>query len=154
MKKVPEFYVIDASVAAKWYLNDENLIDKAEDFLVRLLANEIVLHAPEVLRYELGHLLTKAQRRGNRPINRNQCEEAYHTFCELPITFHQLNDIQRQEVLSFANNFNRGFYDSSYIWLAGHLGCQWVTAEGRLGRELLSGYPVERVLTLESLVDT
>jgi predicted nucleic acid-binding protein len=154
MKKVPDSYVIDASVVAKWYLNDENLIDKAEDFLVRLLANEIILHAPEILRYELGHLLISAKRQSERPIDRNQCEEAYRTFCELPIIFHQLNDIQRQEVLSFANDFNKGFYDSSYIWLAGHLGCQWVTAEKRLGRELLSGYPVERVLTLESLRGT
>jgi predicted nucleic acid-binding protein len=62
MKKVPDSYVIDASVVAKWYLNDENLIDKAEDFLVRLLANEIILHAPEILRYELGHLLISAKR--------------------------------------------------------------------------------------------
>lgn len=147
---MPEILVLDASVAAKWYLNDEDLIDEAEEFLVRLLADEIELHAPEVLRYELGHLLTKAQRRVDQPIDGNQSEEAYRTFCGLPITFHQLNDTQRQEVLRFANTFHRGFYDSCYVWLAGYLNCRWLTTERRFGGTLPQGYPTEWVLTLES----
>ncbi|OGW16724.1 MAG: hypothetical protein A3G93_08425 [Nitrospinae bacterium RIFCSPLOWO2_12_FULL_45_22] len=145
-----EMLVLDASVVAKWYLNDEKLIEKAEEFLIRILAGQIEAHAPEILRYELGHLLTKAQRQPQRPIDPAQSEEVYREFCLLPITFHQLDDTERQEVLAFANTFRRGFYDSSYVWLAGHLGCRWLTSEQRYGGKLPLDYPTQRILTLES----
>jgi predicted nucleic acid-binding protein len=145
-----EKLIIDASVAAKWFLNDEESVDKAEQFLIRLLSEEIELHAPEILRYELGHLLTKAQRNPQRPISREDTEKAYFDFCELPITYHNLTDKDRQEVLSFANQFHRGFYDSSYIWLACRLGTKWLTSERRYGGTFPPGYPVNNVLPLEA----
>ena len=37
-----ERYVLDASVAAKWFLDDEDAVDIAEAFLIRFLAKEIV----------------------------------------------------------------------------------------------------------------
>ena len=143
-------FVLDTSVVAKWYLNDEELIAEAEGLLVRLLAGEIEVHAPEIMRYEMGHMLTKAQRQQRRPLNRTESEQAYRFFCSLPITFHQLDDSQRQGVLAFANTFSRGFYDSCYSWLAGSLGCKWLTDDRRFGGALPPGYPAERILTLAS----
>ena len=46
---MPDEYVVDASVAAKWFLDDETAIAEATDYLVRLLADEIILHAPTLL---------------------------------------------------------------------------------------------------------
>ncbi len=151
---MPETLVVDASVVAKWYLDDEELVDEADRFLVRILSDEIEAHAPEVLRYELGHLLTKAQRQSQRPIDRTQSEEAYREFCRLPINFHQLGDGERQQVLGFANTFHRGFYDSSYAWLAEFLGCRWLTSEQRYGGTLPPGYPVSLILSLESQLES
>ncbi len=34
---INERYVLDASVAAKWFLNDEDAVDIAETFLIRFL---------------------------------------------------------------------------------------------------------------------
>ena len=51
-----DVYVLDASVAAKWYLNDERYIEKARLYLIKLLANEIELHAPVLLQYEMANL--------------------------------------------------------------------------------------------------
>lgn len=145
-----ERLIIDASVAAKWFLDDEEDIEKAEQFLIRLLAEEIELHAPEILRYELGNLLTRAQKNYKRTINREDSEKAYRYFCELPITYHNLSDKDRQEVLSFANQFHRGFYDSSYIWLARSLGTKWLTSDHSYSSNLPTGFPVSNVLPLES----
>ncbi len=55
-------YVIDASVAAKWFLKDsfEDHVDLAEGILVDVLAGDIVLHAPRLMTYEVSRLLWKA----------------------------------------------------------------------------------------------
>ena len=45
---ISERYVLDASVAAKWFLNDEDAVDIAESFLIRFLAKEIVFYASRV----------------------------------------------------------------------------------------------------------
>ena len=58
---INERYVLDAPVAAKWFLNDEDVVDIAETFLIRFLAKEIVFYAPHILEYELGHIITRAQ---------------------------------------------------------------------------------------------
>lgn len=52
---LPERLVIDASVAAKWFLKDviERDIDLADDILLACLADEVELHAPQILPYDL-----------------------------------------------------------------------------------------------------
>lgn len=147
----PDRYVLDASVAAKWYLNDEEHTDEAEIFLLRLLGGEIEFHAPPILQYEIGHLLAKAQRRLGRGIEASTAQEAYRTFCALPIHYHDLDDMARADVLNFANRHHRGFYDSCYVTLAINLSVRWLTSEKRYGRHLLPGFPTDVVLALETI---
>jgi predicted nucleic acid-binding protein len=146
----PDRYVLDASVAAKWYLNDEEYTDEAEVYLLRLLAGEIELHAPRILQYEIGHLLAKAQRRLGRGIDATTAQEAYRTFCALPILYHDLDDAARMNALDFANRHHRGFYDSCYVSLALALGCSWLTSERRYGGQLPPGFPADVVQALET----
>lgn len=146
----PDRFVLDASVAAKWYLDDEEHTDEAEIFLLRLLAGGIELHAPRILQYEIGHLLAKAQRRLGRGIDAATAQEAYRTFCALPILYHDLDDTARTDALNFATRYHRGFYDSCYVTLAIHLGCRWLTSERRYGGHLPPGFPTDAVLALET----
>ena len=118
-----ERYVLDASVAAKRFLDDEDAVDIAEAFLIRFLAKEIVFFAPHILAYEFGHIVTRAQRSGRRRIETDQATEAYRTFSELPIVFCDLAVQDRQTILDFAIRFHRGFYDATYIVLANKLNC-------------------------------
>lgn len=99
---INERYVLDASVAAKWFLNDEDVVDIAEMFLIRFLAKEIVFYAPHILEYELGHIITRAQRSGSQRIETDQAIEAYRTFSELPIVFCDLSVQDRQTILRSA----------------------------------------------------
>lgn len=126
-------YVLDASVAAKWYLPSEDDAEAALDWLRRCLADEIELHAPIILMYELAHVLTKAQRLTRGHITEEDTADAYATFCELPITFHTLDDAALLEALRLANRLQRGFYDCSYVVLAMRLKCRWPTSERRYG---------------------
>ena len=92
-------FVLDASVAAKWYLDDEELVGIARNFLIRFFTKEIEFHAPELLRYELGHILYKAQRPFQARISRKNCASFYRTFSRLPIKFHSLSNEELQQVL-------------------------------------------------------
>ena len=147
---INERYVLDASVAAKWFLNDEDAVDIAETFLIRFLAKEIVFYAPHILEYELGHIITRAQRSGRQRIETDQAIEAYRTFSELPIVFCDLSVQDRQTILDFAIRFNRGFYDATYIVLANKLDCIWLTSEKRYRTNLPHDFPEHLILTLES----
>jgi hypothetical protein len=53
MEKTAEALVVDASVAAKWYLRDETDVEHADLLLTRFTTGELVLVAPEQIRYEI-----------------------------------------------------------------------------------------------------
>lgn len=129
-------YVVDASVAGKWFLNDEAAVQEATDYLVRSLADEIALHAPTLLRYELGNILIRAQRDGGRPIDHPQCVEALDIFLEYPIAYHELGRPALLETLSFASQSRCSFQDASYLWLARALDCRLLTADNKFVRSL------------------
>lgn len=107
-------YILDASVAAKWYLDDEEHVEKAESFLVRMLSDEIELHAPVLLQYEMGHLLTKAQRRERGRIFPDIAYKAFKNFYRLPIIFHDLDNESMCEAFQMAQMLNRSFYDTVF----------------------------------------
>jgi predicted nucleic acid-binding protein len=148
---MPQVLVLDTSVAAKWYLNDEELVDIAEQFLIRLLSKDIEFYAPELLRYELAESLYKAQIPSTGKFSREYCERSYRHFCELPIKFHHFNNDEMQQVLEFTNRFNKPFYDSCYVWLAEKLDSQWFTNDEKYTKSLPEGFPEERILLLKSL---
>ena len=73
-----ERFVLDASVAAKWFLDDEEFIDLARSFLERFLKGEIEFFAPTIIKYEVGHLLTKAYREKRKSLlSQEECIRAY-----------------------------------------------------------------------------
>jgi len=133
---VPDHYVVDASVAAKWFLNDEAAVQEATDYLVRLLAGEILLDAPTLLRYEFGNILTRAQRKDGRPIDHERSLEALEIFHDYPITYHELTRQAFLETLTFANQLRCSFQDSSYLWLARSLNCRLLTADTKFVQNL------------------
>jgi len=147
---MPEILVLDASVAAKWYLNDEDYVDLAEQLLIRLLNNNIEFHAPEILKYELAEALYKAQRPSSQRFRRIDCEESYRHFCELPIIYHNFNKRERQHILEFSNRLDRHVFDSCYVWLARNLGCCWLTDDREYIKNLPPDFLNERILLIEN----
>jgi len=146
---VPEQYVVDASVAGKWFLNDETGIQAATDFLVRLLADEIILHAPSLLRYEFGNILTRAQRDDGRPIGHRQSLEALDIFHEYPITYHELSKQAFLETLIFANQSRSSFQDATYLWLARSLNCRLLTTDMKFVQNLAPDIVKDHIETLQ-----
>jgi predicted nucleic acid-binding protein len=129
-------YVLDASVAAKWFLDDEAHVEEATDYLVLMLADDITFHAPVLLQYEFGNILTKAQRDDGRSLGYAESLRALETFQEYPIKYHALDKQALRETLRIANQRGCTFQDSCYLWLAQDLKCRFLTDDREFVRRL------------------
>ncbi len=58
----PTRYVIDASVAIKWHLRDEQFVDESDALLADMLDGSAVLIAPDHIRYEVASAIHTAVR--------------------------------------------------------------------------------------------
>jgi len=149
-KKMVEKFVLDCSVAAKWYLFYEDEVDLARKILLQYLAGQIEFHAPDLLKYELTNALTKARRTRRLRLSNKQSESSFRSFCELEIKFHSLPDSALAEAVAFSNQFYRSFFDSCYLWLAERLDCPWLTADRKFQGPHPLGFPAHRIRFLSS----
>lgn len=124
---MPDKYVIDCSVALKWFLGDEADTDKADIIQERFLSGEIELVAPPHFKYEFGAGLRRAARRAR--IADADAEQAFRDFLALGIPIEHQDDAELQRVWTLAVVINYWFYDSAYVILAKRLGCRWLTAD-------------------------
>jgi len=129
-------YVLDASVAAKWFPDDEERVEEATEYLVWMLADDVRFHAPLLLQYEFGNILTKAQRDDGRSLDHTESLKALETFQEYPIKYHALDKRALLETLSIANRQSCTFQDSCYLWLAQDLKCRFLTDDRQFVRRL------------------
>lgn len=117
-------YVVDASVAAKWFL-DEDLCDPAR----RILNNEYNLHAPDFLLLEMDSIFWKRIRRGD--ISPTKGEEARQLLKEIPMELYPFTNFL-DSAYEIANMAQRSVYDSLYMALAILLDAPMLTADRKL----------------------
>jgi predicted nucleic acid-binding protein len=134
-------YVLDASVAAKWFLpsGGETLVAESLQVLDGYAHGEIALLVPDLFWPELGNIAWKAVRSGR--MSRHSAEEAVRTFSEggLP-TAPSLPLLA--DAFAIAVTFERTVYDSIYIALAIATGRPLLTADERLANAVASHFPV------------
>lgn len=130
-------YVVDASVAAKWFLEEDFSAEAA-----RLLHPAHYLHAPEFLYLELDHVLCKRIRRGE--LTAEEAEEIRAMLSFFPVQSHPTSLLQ-DPAFALASSIGRGIYDCLYLILARFLGIRMVTADRRL-YDALAQEPLARHL--------
>jgi predicted nucleic acid-binding protein len=150
--------VVDANVAGKWFLKDarESDVDLADEILVALLAGDIELHAPRIIRYELSGLLTKAcltrDPHNKTPrVRGDQASAFIREFFRLPIRIRAATEAEAVEALQLAVTYSKGHYDMTYLRLAEKLDCQWCTADAKVLKANRKGFPAHRVRLLSAL---
>jgi predicted nucleic acid-binding protein len=121
-------YVLDASVAVKMLLHEQGSdLARAlrEDF--RNQIHELI--SPDVLPAEMGHALTRAERKGViKPGEAEGLILDFLTTCPELVPYGDVYD----RALQLSSVIRIGFYDCLYVALGEREGCPVVTADDRL----------------------
>jgi predicted nucleic acid-binding protein len=139
-------YVSDASIALKWVLTEP---DTARALRLRddFDAGVVDLMAPDVFPAEVGHALAKAERRKIIPVGIGIVHLA-DVLRTLPRLYPSLPDLLPR-AFEIASQYRIGVYDCLYVALAEREGCEFVTADDRLVKNLRGQFPF--ILPLASL---
>jgi predicted nucleic acid-binding protein len=135
-------YVIDASVAAKWFLpaNGETLTTEALELLKRYSDGEVRFLVPDLFWAEFGNVLWKAVRL--KRIETRSAADALQATRDRnfpTVSSHQL----LEAAFAIASAFDRTVYDALYVALALDSNSQLVTADERLANALAAHLPVK-----------
>ena len=115
--------VVDASVAAKWFLPEVH-----SDDALRLLDTPSRLLVPDLLYPEVGNTLWK--RAGKKELSMEQAVEIIGALEALPLTQFPTRPLMAAAI-DIACRTGRTVYDSVYLALAAHHDCRLVTADRR-----------------------
>ena len=132
--------VIDASVAAKWSLQDENLVVEAAALLDRYGRSEVRVTVPDLFWGEIANILWKALLK--RRCTREDIESSMTALKRLYLpTVPSTALIER--AVQIAVDFNRSVYDSIYVALAVEAHAVLITADEKLANAVAAYLPVK-----------
>lgn len=124
--------VVDASVAAKWYLKEEDH-EKAVAIMEAALRRETRLIAPVLLVAEFGNVLWQRHRRGE--LIRDEALEVWAAFEATALVLFDVTPLMPL-ALEIALDTGCAVYDALYVALAEAEGVKLVTADRKLVRTL------------------
>ncbi len=131
--------VVDASVAAKWFLPEPDAAAA-----LRLLDGRHRLATPDLIRSEFGNIVWKLHARG--VLDPTEASDLIEHFLSMPLEIHDSTYLLAP-ALQIAIATKRTVYDSLYLALAIELGGTVVTADERWVNTLTDG-PFTRFLRL------
>jgi predicted nucleic acid-binding protein len=135
-------FVLDASVAAKWFLPHEEqaLQQEAVRLLQRHARGEIRFAVPDLFWAELGNVFWKATRQARFTESEAQTSLAGLRSWSLPTV---PSEALLGLALKLANAYGRTVYDSLYVALAVDTKTELITADEKLANALAAHLPVK-----------
>jgi len=121
--------VLDASVALKWRLRDEEATRQADTFLDDFVTGNLNLMTPTLFDYEIANALKTAVIM--RRLSEEQAVIAVTEFQQYHIKRYDFLEFQ-QLALRLACHYQRSVYDSAYLALAQSKGVWFYTGDKRL----------------------
>lgn len=121
--------VLDASVALRWYLSDEQHGNRALEYLTRYLSRELDIIGPSLLEFEVANALVIAQKR--KRIEEDKITLAMQGFSNLGLGLRPVTALFPR-ILYFSRSFSRSAYDASYLAIAEDAGADLITADAGL----------------------
>jgi len=128
----PDRWVIDASVAAKWYLRDENLLHEADHVLDSIIAAGST--APHIIRHEVANGLGSAARSSR--ISHSDAKQDLAHFLGSDLGTQPDPDSVIHRAMDITIELSIYIMDAMYIALAEQLGVEFVTADDKLIRAI------------------
>jgi predicted nucleic acid-binding protein len=138
-------YVLDSCVALKWVLREPDSA-KALRLRAAFQAGRHDFLAPDIFPAEVGHGLTKAERR--KVIAVGQAAIHLADILATPPRFLPYSPLLGRAI-SISSAFNHGSYDCLYVALAEREACQLITADDKLVKNLQGQFPF--ILALASM---
>ena len=139
---MPDTFVLDCSVAAKWVLPEPGRAPALELF-ERYASGQVLLIAPDILLAEFASLVAKRNRR--KQISAGQAHEAFSLMTKsAPKLFDTRPRLSRALDLSLQRQLS--LWDCVYLALALEHDCPVLTADLRLFRAGRSGHPSVRLV--------
>ena len=126
----PEALVVDASVAVKWYLRDEEFVAQADDLRNRIRDGLLVATAPHLSRHEVASAVAVACRLGR--LTREQVEHDLENYLQSGLSIDADPDWVLTESVRKTMDLPISFYDAVYLAFAEGLGIPFLTADRRL----------------------
>src|SRR5271157_3998760 len=139
---MPETFVLDCSVGAKWVLPEPGRAP-ALAWLDRYTSGEVLLIAPDLLLAEFASLVAKRHRRKQISAMQAHAAFALMTKCA-PRLFDMRPRLFRALDLSVQHQMS--LWDCVYLALALEHDCPLLTADGRLFRAGKARHPAIRML--------
>jgi predicted nucleic acid-binding protein len=134
-------YVLDASVAAKWFLNapDETLTQEADRLLQLYTTASVQFFVPDLFFAEFANIFWKAERTGR--CDRQTADKAVSAILRQPFPSFSTTFLLRAAA-TLARAHGRTICDSLYLALAGHLDVAFITADEKLVNSLRGRHPI------------
>jgi predicted nucleic acid-binding protein len=135
--------VIDASVAAKWFFQEEHSMSA-----LNLLDNHFELNVPDFFFLEMNSLLCKRTRR--RELSITEALEMDDEIISIPIQSYASAAL-REKAFEIALEAKCSIYDCLYLALAESLGVCMVTADKKFFQAIENGPLSHRMLWVEDV---
>jgi predicted nucleic acid-binding protein len=130
-------YVIDSSVAVKWAIPETDTakaLQLREDF--RNGVHELL--APDVFAIEAAHARTRAERQ--KRIHVGESKMFLTDLLKTAPRFHSFHPLL-MHACDISSKMRVGVYDCLYVVLAEQEGCEFITADDKLVKNLRPTYP-------------
>jgi predicted nucleic acid-binding protein len=130
---------VDASVAVKWQLADEEHRAEAER-LRQAIKGGLQLWVPAIWHYELASVFSKAVH--TRRLDEDTARDAVGALIGTP--FAVVPPPEPMAAFALARRFNRSIFDCFYLAIAEERACDSWTDDRKLARTLSPAYPFVR----------
>ena len=144
-----EFFVVDTSVAVKWYIPEDHS-DLALLLLRKLEKPNVNFYAPSLFKVEFLNAIRKYLIR--KLINEDVAREIIGEIQKLPITYVDITWERVNKAFLYSIKKNLTLYDSLYIIIAKEIGGVFITADKRVVNATTGDKSVVSLIDVESYV--
>lgn len=120
--------MIDASVAVKWHLRDEDHVDRADRVLQRFANGQLELVAPNYIRYEFASAVAMATVGRAPRLTYRQGRQAIEQFLALAIPTRDSPELIA-DAYELVHQYVCALYDALYLALARRFRLTLITAD-------------------------
>lgn len=141
---VTQAWTLDVSVAIKWYLRDEDLLDQADAIFTAFINGSLGIATPWFFFDEASNIFRTAVLRGRLTVEQARNDQSL--LLNLGIVAVEPNVARRIAALGMGLRYNIAFYDALYLQVAEETGIPLLTADRPFFDRVVGAFPTTRFL--------